>query len=63
MDIQLSNEEAETLRDVLRQRVLELDREINPTDSFAFKEGLRQLDRRIERILGEVSAKLEASSH
>ena len=58
MHIELTHEEAEALRDLLQQRVKELDTEINRTDSIMFKEELRQLDRTIERVLGEVSTAL-----
>ena len=58
MQIQLSRHEAEALRDLLRHRIVELDTEINRTDSLTFKHDLRQLDRAIERVLGEVSAAL-----
>jgi hypothetical protein len=58
MHIELSTYEGETLRDLLQQKLQELDKEINRTDSFEFKEGLRQLDRTLERVLGEVSAVL-----
>ena len=58
MHIELSRDDAEALRDLLRQRVVELDKEINRTDSLSFKEELRQLDRTIERVLGEVSVAL-----
>jgi hypothetical protein len=58
MHIELSRDDAETLRDLLRHQIVELDKEINRTDSIAFKEELRQLDRRIERVLGEISAAL-----
>jgi hypothetical protein len=58
MHIELSRDEAEMLRELLRQRVVELDKEINRTDSIVFKEELRQLDRQMERLLGEVSAAL-----
>jgi hypothetical protein len=58
MNIELSRDDAEALRDLLRQRIVELDKEINRTDSISFKEGLRQLDRRMERVLGELSAAL-----
>ena len=53
MHIELSHDEAEALRDLLRQRIVDLDKEINRTDSLAFKHRLQQLDRRIERALGE----------
>jgi len=58
MHIELSRDDAETLRDLLRHQIVELDKEINRTDSIAFKEGLRQLDRCMERVLGEISAAL-----
>jgi hypothetical protein len=58
MQIQLSRAEAEALRDLLRQRVVELDTEINRTDSLTFKHDLQQLDRAIERVLGEVTTAL-----
>lgn len=59
MHITLSQDDAEILRDLLRQRVAELDNEINRTDSLAFKKQLQQLDRTMERILGEISAALQ----
>jgi len=58
MHIELSRDDAETLRDLLRHQIVELDKEINRTDSISFKEQLRQLDRRIERVLGGLSAAL-----
>jgi hypothetical protein len=62
MQITLSQDDGEVLRDLLRQRVAELDNEINRTDSLAFKSELRQLDRTVVRILGEVSAALQGTS-
>lgn len=59
MQIDLSREELEALRDLLRKRVTELDKEINRTDSLAFKDQLHRLDRTIERVLGAVSSALE----
>ena len=61
MHIELSRDDAEVLRDLLRQRVVELDKEISRTDSLAFKKELQQLDRTIERLLGEISVALEGS--
>ena len=58
MHIELTPDEAETLRDLLQQKVVELDKEINRTDSLTFKQDLRQLDRKLERMLGEVSSAL-----
>jgi hypothetical protein len=59
MHIQLSRVEAETLRVFLQEKVIELDKEINRTDSFAFKEKLRNIDRTIEHVLGQVTQALE----
>jgi hypothetical protein len=58
MHIELTPDEAATLRDLLQQKVVELDKEINRTDSLTFKKDLQQLDRKLERMLGEVSAAL-----
>ena len=62
MHIDLGREDAEMLRDLLRQRIVELDKEINRTDSLAFKHELQQLDRAIERIAGGLSAALESQA-
>jgi hypothetical protein len=58
MQVELSHDDAEILRDLLQQRILELDKEINRTDSISFKKQLQELDRRLERVLGEVSTAL-----
>lgn len=63
MHIELSRDEVEALRDLLRQRIVELDKEINRTDSFAFKKDLQQLDRTLERVLGEVTSALSLQTH
>jgi hypothetical protein len=47
------------LRDLLRQRIVELDKEINRTDSLNYKHELQQLDRALERVVGELSIALE----
>jgi len=61
MHIELSQDEAEILRDLLQQKVVELDKEINRTDSLAFKDELRKLERTIERVLGALSTALAAA--
>jgi flagellar motor switch protein FliG len=61
MFIDLSRSEAEVLRDLLQQRIVELDKEINRTDRFAFKEMLRSIDRTIERVLAEVTTALDTA--
>lgn len=59
MLIELSNEDVTILRDLLQQKILELDTEINRTDSLNFKRQLQQLDRGMERVLGQLTAALE----
>jgi hypothetical protein len=59
MQIDLRREDAEMVRDLLRQRIVELDKEINRTDSLAFKHELQQLDRAMERVVGQLSTALE----
>lgn len=58
MQIELSRDEAEILRDVLTNEVEQLDKEINRTDSLRFKHELRDTDRTIASILGRVTAAL-----
>jgi len=62
MHIDLNTEDATLLRDLLQQRVKELDKEINRTDSLAYKHELQRIDRSIERILGDLSAGLDGST-
>jgi hypothetical protein len=59
MRIELSRDEAEALRTLLQERILELDKEINRTDAFRYKARLQKLDRTIERVLGELNIALD----
>lgn len=59
MHIQLTREEASLLRDTLQHEIEELDKEINRTDSLAFKHELRETDRTMGRILGRIRTILE----
>jgi hypothetical protein len=59
MQIELSQEEATLLRDTLQNHIRELDKEINRTDSLAFKRELQQTDRTMERILGRIASALD----
>ena len=58
MTIELSRDEVETLRLLLKEKIIDLDREINRTDAFKYKARLRQLDRTIERVVGELDLAL-----
>lgn len=58
MQIDLRRDDAVILRDLLRERIMELDKEINRTDSLDFKHKLQQLERTIERIIGQLSTAL-----
>jgi hypothetical protein len=60
MQIDLSKEEATTLREILQERVTELDREISNTDNRKYKGALRETERQVERILGVVTVAIEA---
>jgi hypothetical protein len=62
MRINLTTEDAIALRELLQQRVTELDKEINRTDSLAYKHELQQLDRTIEHVLGDISTALDTPS-
>jgi AAA+ ATPase superfamily predicted ATPase len=59
MQIELSRDEAEILRNLLQHQVREMDREISRTDSLDFKRDLQQTDRAMERILGRLVLALE----
>ena len=59
MRIELSRDEAEAVRTLLQERLLELDKEINRTDAFKYKARLQKLDRTIERVLGELKVALD----
>lgn len=58
MQIELNRDEAGLLRDTLQHHVQELDKEINRTDSLAFKRELQQTERAMERILGRLETAL-----
>jgi hypothetical protein len=62
MHIDLSRDDAETLRETLQVRVRELDVEINKTDSLRYKDALRETERRLERILGAVTMAMEPAA-
>jgi hypothetical protein len=62
MQIELSQDEAELLRDILQNQTKELDKEINRTDSLGFKRALQRDDRTIERILGRIAVALANAS-
>jgi hypothetical protein len=58
MQIELSHDDAELLRDVLSQRIVELEKEISRTDRLAFRAELRKLERSIEHVRDEISSAL-----
>jgi hypothetical protein len=55
MRIDLNDDEAMTLRDLLQERVTQLDKQINAADSLRFKDVLRDEEHRLERILGALN--------
>jgi hypothetical protein len=58
MQIELSYDDVELLRDVLSQRIVELEKEISRTDRLAFRAELWKLERSIERVYDKVSSAL-----
>ena len=63
MRVELTHDEAITLREVLQDKVRELDTEINRTDSLRFKEELRQMERNLEHVLGSVTTAIGSGPH
>ncbi len=61
MQIELTRDEAVLLRDTLQHEIRELDKEINRTDSLAFKHELQETDHVMERILGRITTALQQS--
>jgi hypothetical protein len=59
MHIELSQDDAAALRDLLQQKVRELDKEINRADSLRFKGELRVEEHCFERILGALTTAID----
>lgn len=59
MPIDLNQNDLVALREVLQERVTNLDREINATDSHRYRDALRENEHQLERILGVVTAAIE----
>ena len=55
MHIELNPDEVRALREVLQDKLTELDREINRADSLRFKDELRRTERTLEHILDRVT--------
>ena len=62
MEINLNQDEARMLRDVLRERVSQLDWEIAATENPRFRRELRENERALERILGAVTTAVEPAA-
>ena len=58
MEVNIRREDAEIVRDLLRQKVEELDKEINRTESRAFKRELQEIDRAVGRVVTVLSSAL-----
>ena len=54
MHIDLDQDQTSLLREVLQEKVTELDKQINAADSLRFKDELRETGRTLERILGSL---------
>jgi hypothetical protein len=62
MHIELSQDEALALRDLLRSKVKELDKEINRIDSLRYKSELRNIEHQLERVLGAIDSEGKATA-
>jgi hypothetical protein len=62
MELDLKPDEARMLRDVLQERVRQLDWEIAATENPRFRRELRDTERALERILGAVSTAVEPAA-
>jgi hypothetical protein len=58
MEVNIRREDAEIVRDLLQQKIEELDKEINRTESRAFKRELQEIDRAIGRVVTVLSGAL-----
>lgn len=59
--IELSDDEALALREMLQEKVRELDTEINRADSLRFKAELRAIERKLEHVLGSITGAMDAA--
>jgi hypothetical protein len=59
MHIELNQDEALALRELLQEKVRQMDMEINRADSLRYKGELRQIEHKLEHILGSVSTAID----
>jgi len=57
IDLKLTNEEAEELKDVLTSYVSELRMEIADTDKYEFRETLKQKEKFLKDVMSRLSEK------
>jgi hypothetical protein len=55
MTFELSAEEAMLVREYVEGRLVELKKEINRTESSAFREELRKIQRALETLVGQLA--------
>lgn len=55
IDLKLTNEEVEDLKDVLTSYVSDLRMEIADTDKFDFREGLKKKEKFLKDLIGRLS--------
>jgi hypothetical protein len=55
MTFELSAEEAVLVREFVEGRLIELRKEINRTENFAFREEVRKVERALERLVGQLT--------
>jgi hypothetical protein len=54
IELDISKDEAASLREILESTLAELRYEINNTDSYDFKEKLRERQALLERVIGQL---------
>ena len=59
MHIELDRQDAAALRDILQEKVTQLDRQIGAAENPRFKGELRKEEHQVERILGAVTVAIE----
>jgi len=61
--LELSSEEADALKDVLEEKLVNLAREINRTDHLDLKRALKAKERALDRIMAALTVTPSPSVH
>ena len=61
MIVELSDDDAALVREFVQGRLIELAKEINRTENIEFREELRKIERALERLVGQLTARASPS--